>query len=184
VIALTLISPSLALTIPGLPNDQYHAWLDPILFAVIGVAATTLSAAPRPLIGRSAAVAMVAACVILSVVAMPPLTSPDGGWRRAAESAARIRSVTGDRPTAITGVAKSGGALEFPMRRQGSPIATASAAEFLVVSCDPLFEAGVGLRCGGPAEEAIARQLGYTPTRLVDRFADGPRRVISVFARN
>jgi hypothetical protein len=184
VIALSLISPSLALTIPGLPNDQYHAWLDPILFAVIGVAVVTLSAAPRALVGRSAAVAMVTACVLLSVVAMPPLSSPDGGWRRAAESAARIRSVTGDQPTAVTGVAKSGGALEFPLRRQGSPIAARPAAEFLVVSCDPLFEAGVGMRCGGPAEEAIARQMGYPPTRLVDRFGDSPRRVVSVFARH
>lgn len=184
IVALTLISPSLAVTVVGLPNDQYHAWLDPILFAVIGVAVATLSAAPRPLIGRSAAIAMVVACLILSVVVMPPLTSPDGGWHRAAESAARIRSVTGDQPTAVTGVAKSGGALEFPMRRQGSPIAAPSAAEFLVVTCDPLFEAGVGFRCGGPAEEAIARQIGYPPNRLVDRFTDGPRRVISVFAKN
>jgi hypothetical protein len=184
VIALSLISPSLALTIPGLPNDQYHAWLDPILFAVIGVAVVTLSAAPRALVGRSAAVAMVTACVLLSVVAMPPLSSPDGGWRRAADSAARIRSVTGDQPTAVTGVAKSGGALEFPLRRQGSPIAAPQAAEFLVVSCDPLFEAGVGMRCRGPAEETIARQMGYSPIRLVDRFADSPRRVVSVFARH
>jgi hypothetical protein len=121
---------------------------------------------------------------MLSVVAIPPLSSPDGGWSRAAESAARIRSVTGDQPTAVTGVAKSGGALEFPLRRQGTPIATPSAAEILVVSCDPLFETGVGVRCGGPAEEAIARQMGFTATRLVDRFADSPRRVVSVFARS
>ena len=183
VIALSLISPNLAVTIAGLPNDQYHAWLDPILFAVIGVAVAMLSAAPRARIGRSAAVAMVAACVALSVAAMPPLTSPDGGWPRAAESAARIRALTGDQPTAVTGVAKSGGALEFPLRRQGTPISAPSAAEFLVVSCDPLFEAGVGARCGGPAEEAIARQIGFLPARLVDRFTDGPRRVVSVFAR-
>lgn len=183
-IALTLMSPSLAVTVAGLPTHQYHAWLDPILLAAIGVAAATLSAATGRLIGRSAAVAMVAACLVMSVLAMPPLRSPDGGWQRAAESAARIRSVTGDQPTAVTGVAKSGGALEFPMRRQGSPIAAPLDAEFLVVSCDPLFEVGVGFRCGGPAEEAVARQIGYGPTRLVDRFADGPRRVISVFARN
>jgi dolichyl-phosphate-mannose-protein mannosyltransferase len=183
VIALSLISPSLALTIAGLPNDQYHAWLDPIMFAVIGVAVATVSAAPRARVGRPAAVAIVAACVTMSVAAMPPLSSPDGGWPRAAESAARIRSVTGDQPTAVTGVGKSGGALEFPLRRQGTPIATPSAAEILVVSCDPLFEAGVGVRCGGPAEEAIARQMGFTATRLVDRFADSPRRVVSVFAR-
>ncbi len=183
VVALSLISPGLALSIAGLPNDQYHAWMDPILFAVIGVAVAALSAAPRARVTRSVAALMVAACVALSIIAMPPLASPDGGWTRAAESAARIRSVTGDQPTAVTGVAKDGGALEFPLRRQGTPIAMPSAAEFLVVSCDPLFEAGVGLRCRGPAEEAIARQVGFSGSRLVDRFADGHRRVVSVFAR-
>jgi hypothetical protein len=183
VIALSLISPSLALTIAGLPNDQYHAWLDPVLFAVIGVAVARLSAAPRSLAGRPAAVAIVAACVALSAAAMPPILAPDGGWPRAAEAAVRIRSVTGDEPTAVTGVAKSGGALEFPLRRQGTPITTPKVADFLVVSCNPLFEVGVGVRCGGPAEELIARQMGFTANRLVDRFVDGPTRVVSVFAR-
>jgi hypothetical protein len=183
VISLSLISPGLALTIAGLPNDQYHAWLDPILFAVIGVAVATLSAATRPQVAKPAAVAIVAACVALSVAAMPPLSAPDGGWPRAAETADRIRSLTGDRPTAVTGVAKSGGALEFPLRRQGAPVTTPAAADFLVITCDPLFELGVGVPCGGPAEELIARQMGFTATRLVDRFADSPRRVVSVFAR-
>ncbi|MGZ5392404.1 MAG: ArnT family glycosyltransferase [Mycobacterium sp.] len=184
VIALSLISPNLALTLPGLPNDHYHAWLDPILFAAIGVAVATLSTAPHARVARSAAVAVVVACVALSVVAMPPLSSPDGGWPRAAESAARIRSVTGDRPTAVTGVAKSGAALAFPLQRQGTPSAPPSAADFLVVTCDPRFEPGVGLRCRGPAEAAIARQMGFTHARLVDRFVDSPRRVVSVFARS
>ena len=49
VIALSLISPNLALTIPGLPNDHYHAWLDPILFAAIGVAVATLASVSRAL---------------------------------------------------------------------------------------------------------------------------------------
>jgi hypothetical protein len=120
----------------------------------------------------------------LSVAAMPPLSSPDGGWPRAAESAARIGSIVGDQPTAVAGVAKSGAALAFPLQRQGTPTAPPSTAEFLVVTCDPLFEAGVGLRCRGPAETAIARQMGFTHARLVDRFVDGPRRVVSVFARS
>ena len=184
VLAMSLISPNLALTIPGLPNDHYHAWLDPILFAAIGVAVATLASVPRTPFGRSAAVVMVASCVALSVAAMPPFSSPDGGWPRAAESAARIGSIVGDQPTAVTGVAKSGAALAFPLQRQGTPTAPPSAAEFLVVTCDPLFEAGVGLRCRGPAETAIARQMGFTRARLVDRFVDGPRRVVSVFARS
>jgi hypothetical protein len=114
-------------------------------------------------------------------MSLPPLSSPDGGWPRAAQTAARIRSMTGDHPTAVLGVEKTGAALEFPLSRQRSPIAQPPAAEFLVITCDPLFFRAVVMPCGGPAEEACARAVGFPTARVVDRFADGPRRVISVF---
>lgn len=181
VVMLTLVSPSLAVSFPGLPNDQYHAWLDPILFAVIGVAVARLWASSTQL-GRTVGATVVVACTALSLAVMPAMSSPGGGWPRMAEAAVRIRAVTGDRPTAITGVAKTGGAVEFPLRRQHTPVVEQSAAEFLVVTCDTLFERGVGLPCNGPAEEARAQAAGFPP-RLVDRFATGPRLIISVFAK-
>jgi 4-amino-4-deoxy-L-arabinose transferase-like glycosyltransferase len=183
VLALTFVSPGLARFVDGLPNDQYHAWLAPIVFAVIGVAVARLTAATRAPIGNAAAAALVASCLALSAISMPPLRSPDGGWPKAAESAERIRSVTGEKPTAVVGVAKNGAALGFPLWRQGTPNVSFSAAEILVVTCDRLFERSIGIPCGGSAELAVARQVGFPAARLVDRIEDGPRRVICVFSR-
>ena len=40
--ALTFISPSLATVVPGLPNDHYHAFADPMVFALVGMGAAAL----------------------------------------------------------------------------------------------------------------------------------------------
>ena len=183
VLALTIISPGLAVFTAGLPNDQYHAWLDPIVFAAIGVAVTRLAEEVRAPVGRASAAAVVVCCVALSVAEMPPLSSPDGGWPRAAQSAARIRAEAHGQRIAVVGVAKSGAALAFPLTRDGPPLTSVSSSAILVVTCDRLFERAVGAACGGPAEMAVAAQLGFPGARLVDRIEDGPRRVICVFAR-
>lgn len=176
VLALAVLAPTLATPYAGLPTDQYHAWLEPILLAAIGTAGAQLWRA------KVVAIALVGACIALSLISLPPLSSPDGGWPRAAATATRIRAVTGDHTVAVAGVGKSGAALEFPLRRAHSPGAGFAAAEFLVVTCDPLFFRVSVLPCGGQAEAAAARELGFPRARVVDRFADGPRRVISIFA--
>jgi hypothetical protein len=184
VVALSFIAPSLATPFVGLPTDQYHTWLDPILFATIGTVGArlwTTGVAPVP---KIAAVALVGSCIALSLASQPPLSSPDGGWPRAVQTAARIRSITADHTTAVIGVEKSGAAIQFPLRRQRSPIGEPSRAEFLVVTCDLLFFRASVLPCGGPAEEACAREVGFAIARVVDRFADGPRRTISVFTNH
>ena len=182
VAALTLVAPSLGMVHPGLPSDQYHAWLDPIVFAAIGVAAAWMWAA-RSLVVKAAAATLVVACLTLSIVSMPPFTSARGGWPSAAVAADRIRAVTGDSPTAVTGVYKTGAAVEFPLRRAGSTVIDPSAAEFLVVTCDPLFERPVGIPCGGPAEAARAFMAGFALAEVKDCFANGPRRDICIFHR-
>jgi 4-amino-4-deoxy-L-arabinose transferase-like glycosyltransferase len=40
--ALTFISPSLSTVIPGLPNDHYHAFADPMVFTLVGLGAGAL----------------------------------------------------------------------------------------------------------------------------------------------
>ena len=40
--ALTFLSPSLATVVPGLPNDHYHAFADPMVFTLIGIGASVL----------------------------------------------------------------------------------------------------------------------------------------------
>jgi hypothetical protein len=183
VLALTIVAPGLAIFTAGLPNDQYHAWLDPMVFAGIGVAANRLAEDLRAPIGKTLAATLAVCCVALSILELPTLTSPDGGWPRAEQSAARIRSKVDGQSMAVVGVAKSGAALAFPLTRAGPPLTSASNAAILVVTCDRLFEPGVGASCGGPAELAVARQLGFPAARLVDRTEDGPRRVVCVFAR-
>jgi hypothetical protein len=183
VLALIIIAPGLAMFTPGLPNDQYHAWLDPIAFAAIGVAATRLAEDVRAPIGRISAAAVVVGCVSLSIASMPPLSSPDGGWPRAAATAARVSAESNGQPISVAGVAKSGAALAFPLTRNGPPVTQVSSSAVLVVTCDRLFERSIGAACGGPAEMEVARQLGFPAARFVDRIEDGPRRVICVFAR-
>lgn len=182
VAALSVISPSLGIMTPGLPTDQYHAWLDPILLAAVGVATAHLWSTAVT-VGRFACVAIIASCLALALLAMPPLTSPGGGWPAAAAAADRIRVHVGGQPVAITGVAKAGTSLAFPLQRAGANVVTPSSADYLVVVCDPLFERAVGLPCGGPAETAAAHQSGLSVARLVDRFANSPRLVVCVFAR-
>jgi 4-amino-4-deoxy-L-arabinose transferase-like glycosyltransferase len=41
-LALTFISPSLAVVIRGLPNDHYHAFADPMVFVLVGIGAAAL----------------------------------------------------------------------------------------------------------------------------------------------
>ena len=41
---LTFASPSLATIVPGLPNDHYHAFADPMVFVLVGMGAAALSA--------------------------------------------------------------------------------------------------------------------------------------------
>ncbi len=40
--ALTFLSPSLATVVPGLPNDHYHAFADPMVFVLVGLGAGAL----------------------------------------------------------------------------------------------------------------------------------------------
>jgi hypothetical protein len=42
IVALTVLAPSLATVVEGLPNDHYHAFLDPAVFTLVGLAAAAL----------------------------------------------------------------------------------------------------------------------------------------------
>lgn len=183
VLALTLIAPTLAVLAVGLPNDQYHTWLDPILFAAVGVAFARV-AGSEGLRLRIVALAAVVGCVMLSLTSMPPLRSANGGWPTAEASAAKIHALAGDRSIAVTGIVKTGEALAFPLRLQNAPMADPSDADILVVVCDPLLEQALGIPCDGKAEDGKAARIGFPVRRLLDRFSDGPRRLISVYERS
>jgi hypothetical protein len=145
------------------------------------------SRAPVPAGRTAAAAGLGIVLVVVSIVAWPPGTSPDGGWRLADNAAARTISATGDRALVLVGIPpfKNSNALRFPLEHRGAtplpddPSGTPAGA--LVVVCDPLFDAVVGATCGGPAEDALLAGRGYAGFGLVDRFDAGSRRVISVY---
>jgi 4-amino-4-deoxy-L-arabinose transferase-like glycosyltransferase len=126
-LALTFVSPSLAVVVRGLPNDHYHAFADPMVFVLVGVGVAALwRAVPREGIRRGtsqvAATAvpdratagdrsslaatpgrLVAVIAMVSLVAwaathlLPPV-NPDLGYPGALAAAERIEMVGGPGP--------------------------------------------------------------------------------------
>jgi hypothetical protein len=204
-IALAIFAPSLATVTPGLPNDHYHAFLDPLVLALAGVGLARVAAgsARRPVLpSRVAAGALAGVLVVIGMVAWPPRVADDGGWRMVDQAAARVARTAGTALVGLDGIPafKSADALRFPLLRRDARLLPEDVdvttgigeAEIAVVVCDPLFEDVVGVPCGGPAEDAWATAVDTGPgagageqqagLRLVDRYAAGPRREISVYA--
>ena len=195
---LAVTAPTLMTSVPGLPNDHYHTFLDPVVIALAGAGIAALSRggarAGLAVAGRVAGAAALAALVVVSVARWPAAASPDGGWPLADAAAGRVQATlqtltTRTRlDTALVSIPdfKSADAIRFPLVRRGVDVWIPGAPEFrvvdqLVLVCDPLFEDVVGQRCGGAAE---GTWLGAEerPWRLVDRFEAGPRRVVSEYA--
>jgi hypothetical protein len=224
--ALALTAPTLTTSIPGLPNDHYHAFLDPLVIALTGAGIAALGRARVPfragrtangepaapadgepaapgragtstIPGRSAALVALVALVAICVVRWPPAASPDGSWSLADVAAARVLGADAVRPGfALVSIpdAKAPDALRFPLERRGVVPLQAAAVDAdgdggvgpsaIVVVCDPLFDELNGAPCGGPVEDAWLASVSRLGWRLVDRFAAGPRRIVSVYARD
>ncbi len=208
VVALAVFAPSLAVITPGLPNDHYHAFLDPLVLVLAGVGLARLASpgagararldhevtgdgqpggrrvGPTAIVAGAASVVLVA----IAVSAWPPAVSPDGGWALVDQAAVRVIGSAGGQPLALDGIPvfKSADALRFPLEHRGVVplLADALAGDdpppVAVVVCDPLFADATGAACGGPAESAWLATSAPSLV-LADRFAAGPRRTISVF---
>ncbi len=126
-VALTFISPSLATVIPGLPNDHYHAFADPMVFTLVGLGAGALwrvrpgRAAPATpatpgtpatiapdasagigrtvSVGPAVVVVGLALLIAFNLLNQPPAVHPDGGFPAAEIAAARILAATGEGTT-------------------------------------------------------------------------------------
>jgi hypothetical protein len=188
VVALAMFAPSLAVIVPGLPNDHYHAFLDPIVLALVGVGLARLAASAGG--GRVAAGALTVVLAGVAITAWPPAQAPDGGWPLADAAAGRVMATTGTGSFFLDGIPpfKSADALRFPLERRGAEVLPGRPDGSWVPSvvvCDPLFEEVVGAACGGPAEDAwrIATP-GLPKLILANRFDAGSRRVISVYMPN
>jgi hypothetical protein len=180
--ALAIAAPSLATIVPGLPNDHYHAFADPIVVALVGIGAAA-AIRHRVVIARAAGAAGVVAVAAFNLVTQPPAVAPDGGWQAARAAAERVARAIGTEPFALASLPpfKSDEALRMPLETLGlEPIAVEDVPQTgskLIVICDQLFHDAIGAGCGGPAEDAKA---GPSPT-LIDRVEAAPGRWISIY---
>ena len=189
-LALTLVSPSLATVVEGLPNDHYHAFADPMVFVLVGIGAAALVAGggERPAsaiaehpTGRLVPVAGIGAIVAWAVPHQPPAVASDGGFPAAEAAATRIeQTVALVDPIRLQSlpVFKTAEAYGYPLVRDGRAVVRAKpatgaaiAGSNLVILCDSLFDQAIGRPCGGQAEDAAGGLGG-----LRHRIATGSRR--------
>ena len=207
---LTLAAPSLASVVPGLPNDHYHAFADPMVFTLFGLGAAALAAfrpagvsAAARASGPILATIAVGALVGWNLTHLPPAIHPDGGVPAGVEAGRRIETAlanAGVGPEAIIRLRslptfKSTEAMAYPLVRDGRLILADMAKGFapgstleerapgaLVLLCDDRFHEAIGARCGGPAEATVTPETGGTTWGpLLDRFEAAPQRFVSIY---
>lgn len=200
-VALAFAAPSLQRIVAGLPNDHYHAFLDPVVAILIAVpgadlfrrASTGWQSTRRPAAGVALAGVgiLLALLVAVEVARTPPHVDPDGGWPAARDAGQRIVTTANGAPVVLYGIPdfKLPDGIGFPIVHAGGTIAPAgdpgTGTSVLVIACDRLFEPSIGL-CGGPAEELLVDNLlAATPDiarpTLVERFPASPRTSISIY---
>jgi hypothetical protein len=205
-LALAFAAPSLQVVVPGLPNDHYHAFVDPVVVILIAIPASSLllrgsrvwraTRRPDALAATAIVGAGIGAVLLIELVRMPPWVDPDGGWSKARDAGARVATVTGDAPVALFGLPsfKPPDGIGFPIQYAGGQVRQPidlfgfpSGTDVFVVTCDRLFEPVMDVPCAGPAEDAFVATLpevaaGTAHPRLVDRFDASARTSVSVYA--
>ena len=182
-LALAVAASSLATVVPGLPNDHYHAFLDPVVFVTIGIGAAALWRTAK--VARVAVAAVLVALVALNVTLWPPREAPDGGYPAAERAASRVIDEVSGEAFALLGLPslKNTDAYGFPLRRLGrAPVPLEADPARLVVACDRLLEPITGAPCGGVAEDQLLSTLvgGWT---LEDRWDASSRTLVSIYTR-
>jgi hypothetical protein len=206
-LSLTILAPDLAIVTRGLPNDQYHAFTDPIVAVVLGLGIAGILC-PRPWrtrrgrrLEQAERILVSAGLVVIltfELIRIPPRDDPNGGWPAALDAAERVARATPAETIVVMGIPafKPTFGFIFPLVQvgrhvvdgqraaQGTQAVDATFASppsppgALVIVCDRLFEPVVGLLCGGPAE---ARLSHPDFPRLVDRFDLSLRTSVSVY---
>jgi hypothetical protein len=143
-LSLSFVAPSLQRVVAGLPNDHYHASLDPVIATLLGVSIAALlerglaawrarrapptSTAPegRALgaggsVGAGITLGLIGAIAFVSILAIEaariPPPDPDGGWVAARAAGDRIVDRLHGPPVAIVSLPsfKSAEGIEFPI---------------------------------------------------------------------
>ena len=187
---LTVAAPSLATVIPGLPNDHYHAFADPMVFTLVGLGVAAAMAgvlrAPGhrpagPALGPILGAVGVIALLGWNLTHLPPATHPDGGFPAGEAAGQRVLAVLGNAgigPDAIVRIRslptfKSTEAMAYPLVRAGQQVLADTAKGIapgstleerapgaLVLLCDHRFRGAIGAGCGGPAEGMVTPDAG------------------------
>jgi hypothetical protein len=209
-IALAFAAPSLQTVVAGLPNDHYHASLDPVVATLLGVSIAALlerglgawrtrttkpATANAGLVAGGVGAAALVAILAVEAVRIPP-PDPDGGWPAAQAAGQRIVEKLGGPPAALVSLPdfKSADGIGFPIidANRRLPAGSTATTTGVVVVCDRLLESAIGAPCGGPAEDRFMfgaagpvpdPSTGITPSTgsLIDRFDASPRTAISVY---
>lgn len=189
---LTVAAPSLAVVVPDLPNDHYHAFADPMVVILVGLGAgaawrATGGRGVLTYLPRAVAAAGVVVLCAWNLTTQPPAVNPDGGFPAAEVAAGRIVALTGEEPIRLESLPdfKSVDAYGYPLVRDGRSVNGLSAdvaGKNLVIVCDVRFETAIGATCGGPAEDAAAANEA-PGLQLAERFEASPDgdRIISVY---
>jgi flagellar biosynthesis protein FliQ len=197
ILALAVVAPTLATVVPGLPNDHYHAFADPMIVALVGIGVAAIARVDLARVGSGRLVAFATAAAIVVAIAgfnlanQPPATAADGGWRAAEAAAQRVITTTGGGPIVLTSLPtfKSDEALRMPLEAAGLDVAGRPAdlreptTRPVVILCHQLFHAAIGTDCGGPAEtdDLGASGVGPAGADLIDRFEAAPGRWVSIY---
>jgi hypothetical protein len=198
-VLLAVFVPSLG-TVTPLPNDHYHAFVAPAVFAIVGLGAAALWR--RDIVGRVLTVVGVGALVAWNVATQPASIAADGGWPAAREAGVRLAEDAAGAPLAFLAVPdfKPPTAYVYPYRLAGGAVgggavggavgggavADGAGGGRVAVLCDDLFRDVTGLACGGPAEDrALQEALGAAATstaiEVVDRFSPAAGRSLTVY---
>ena len=195
VVALAVGASGLATVVPGLPNDHYHAFADPIVVVLVAVGLAAVARngvlarpAGRLQLGLGASIAIVFALGAWNVAHQPPARTPDGGWPAAQVAGDRMLRSLPAGPTEIVSlpIGKGPDAVRFPLVRAGAELPAAVAptsqpspgTRARIVLCDDLFREVIGAACGGPAEDALPASSNL---KLVDRYEAAPGRWVSIY---
>ncbi len=176
---LTVTAPSLVSVVPGLPNDHYHAFADPLVVVLAGLGLAALAETVRRPLGPALAVGAMVALAGWNLAHVPPAVNPDGGFPAAALAGDRIDAVLGaagvgpDEVVRLRSVPafKSTEAMAYPLARLGRPYLAETPSGLAPGSVAP----GGELRTGAGAHPPVRRPLPAGHRRRVRRPGRGSR---------
>jgi hypothetical protein len=178
-VALAFAAPGLQRIVAGLPNDHYHASLDPVIATLLGISIAPLlargfaawrgregveqrvgsdgRAARQAALGAGLLGAVALIGVLALEVARIPSPDPNGGWAAARAAGERVVDRLHGPPVTIVSLPsfKLADGIAFPIFEAARrlPSGSSSTTTGVVIVCDRLLESQIGAACGGPAED-------------------------------